>query len=83
MKQEWPLDEIVEVTWGDSHLAPGWLANPDDEARAMKPLLTKSIGYLFRQTKEDIVLASVQNYGQIGNIDTIPMGMVKKVRRLK
>jgi hypothetical protein len=78
---EWPLDEIVEVEWGDAHQTPGWM-HPDDQEEAMKPLATKSVGYIFQKTKEVIVLCDTQNKGQIAGSHTIPMGMVTKIRTL-
>jgi hypothetical protein len=79
---DWPIDEIVEVEWGDAHHAPGWL-NPADEEAALKPLPTRSVGYLFKENDEVIVLVETQNDGQLGGPHTIPKGMITKITPLK
>jgi hypothetical protein len=82
MNDEWPLDEIVEVLWGDAHQKPGWM-HPDDQEEAMHPLMTKSVGYLFQENDEVMVLCDTQNKGQIAGTHTIPKGMIKAVVCLK
>ncbi len=76
----------VEVTWCDSHqMGAGWL--PKGAATDDGPCTITSIGWLVKPGKKGhVTLAMSHNphSSEMGlhNVFCIPLGMVKKVRRL-
>jgi len=84
--QSWPLKKFVEVTWEDitSH-SNGW-NSIDTYLKNTTAIKCKSAGYLVEKTKDYIKLTMSQcsdlEEASIGMLKIIPMGCVKKVKRL-
>ncbi len=73
---------FVEVEWDDAHSTAEWTE------RTKLPDVTKCVsrGWLLRNDKEAVTLAAtlqIQNGDDVGEIVSIPRGMVKKMRTLK
>lgn len=71
---------VVYVEWLDSAMHRGW-----DEADRSGPALIKSVGILVHRDEGCIVLSTSRggNSGKYIDQLSIPMGAVKKVRRVK
>ena len=73
---------IIKINWVDSVRASDWtlLEDIDD-----KPLDCVSVGFLIKETDEQITIA--QNYGikpeQVCNLMTIPRCSIKDIKELK
>ena len=73
---------FVEVEWHDAHSTAEWTE------RKSLPSVTKCVsrGWLLRDDKEAVTLAAtlqVENGDDVGEIVSIPRGMVQKMRTLK
>jgi hypothetical protein len=71
----------VEVTWIDAVGHSGWQEVDGD----LKPCTWITRGYLINESSEALTLANTRDsdWGDtVGGTDTIPIGMVKKKRRL-
>jgi len=81
---------MVEVTWVDAHdMVPPedrvWLTGKDVAARG-KPVVVRSVGLLLGKRKGALVMCGSfinGGYARFGQAHVIPLGMVRKVRRLK
>lgn len=73
---------IIKINWVDSVRASDWalLEDIDD-----KPLDCVSVGFLIKETDEQITIA--QNYGikpeQVCNLMTIPRCSIRDIKELK
>lgn len=79
MKPAYPL---VEVTWIDAVSTMGWRLAPMTE-----PTTCWTAGYLVAKNKKSVVVAlcaaTADAVFPFGDTITIPIGCVKKIRRLK
>jgi hypothetical protein len=73
---------LVRVEWWDtSGSREAWLDKED--AAALRPVLCHTVGTVLYRSKAVLVLAAtVGEHGQVGDVIAIPMGCVKRVRRL-
>lgn len=81
---KFPLNKIVEVHWNDANGYSKWSSLKDYLNHTTAPC--KTVGYLLRKSKHEIVLAFTQssaNDGDINGAMAIPMGFITKIRRLK
>ena len=70
--------KLVKVTWHDAQSYDAWDGR-DQEFEAPKCV---TVGFLVEQTKKHIVVAGTRSRKDIACAMVIPMGMVKKVKRL-
>ena len=81
---KWPLGKIVEVSWDDSNGYGRWSSLSDLSQHGAASC--KSVGYLLKQDKKEIVLVGTQaqvNEGDGMQTLAIPMGCVTKIRKVK
>ncbi|KKK51886.1 hypothetical protein LCGC14_3110480 [marine sediment metagenome] len=74
---------LIEIEWEDIVSDSAWLI---EEVAVKEPLTQcKSVGYFLNKTKEVIRLSSSIQLGKDSERDVIviPLGVVKKIRRLK
>ena len=72
----------IEITWVDAQSSLEQLTL--EEAKQIKPHLTKSIGYLAYEDKDMILLCFTDFYNSIyKHWQMIPKGMIKSKRWLK
>lgn len=74
--------KFVEVEWSDAHSTAEWTD------RKSLPPVTKCVsrGWLLRDDKEAVTLAAtlqIENGDDVGEIVSIPRGMVQKMRALR
>ena len=76
-RREFP---IVHVTWRDATTQPGW-GGPDEHDG--KTLEIESVGFLVRDKKDVVMIATCVDYGQGKWADTlaIPRGCVRRVKK--
>ena len=79
--------DYVQVWWEDINSNSAWLKL--EEARASKPTVCISTGWLIREDKEEHIIVADVNFednghlGDVGNITTIPSKNVLKVKKIK
>lgn len=74
---------IVEVVWHDAFSqTTGWDHARVIARRADEPLEVHSVGHLLERSKRHIVLAMNRHGERAADTMTIPLGCVRKVRRL-
>lgn len=76
----------VEVHWQDAKSLGGW--SPDAEAEALGLVDCFTVGHLLEKTKTYIKVAATTSFVDggsdgVGDVIAIPIGMVKKMRKLK
>lgn len=72
----------VEITWLDSHgITSSW--EYWDGLEELKPCVIISIGYLIKDRKDYKTIAQSVSDSQVLGRMTIPVGCIKKIRRLK
>jgi hypothetical protein len=70
---------IALVTWEDTVTEDAW--SNIQIARDMKPVLTRSVGFILFKTKKKIVLASmVSSNTHMCQLTCIPMGCVIEIK---
>ena len=75
--------KVVEVTWFDAQSSTCSMTIEEIE-RELKPLKSKSVGYLVLDKKEHIVLGFLDfGNGLIKHHQTIPRGMIEKIEVIK
>jgi len=73
---------IVEVTWFDAQSSMHSMTI--DDLKEMKPVMTKSIGYLLIEAKEYIILGYMDfGEGLIKHHTCIPKGMINKIKVIR
>ncbi len=78
MKAGW----IVLVEWLDSSsLGHSW--GTDDEVRDALPAPCSSVGFVVKHTKKRINLVQSRMSGYADNLITIPMSVVRRIRRIR
>lgn len=79
---KFPVQKIVEVDWKDACGQAGW--DDIEEHRSLEPMPCKSVGYLLKKNKTEIVLAFCQaGHGGINSSMCIPMVWVSKIKVIK
>lgn len=74
----------LEITWVDSNTIGGWCLDDELSENEIKPMLCRSIGYLYKATEDRVMLAENHaEFGQWGNIIMIPRVSVISVREIK
>ena len=68
--------EILYIEWEDSTSGQGW--EYKNEITKPKNLKCKSVGFLVKETKNTLMLATSENKYQFGAIWTIPKGCIKE-----
>ena len=75
--------KIVEVEWLDAQTGFGD-AQPVEDLILMEPAISFSVGYLLHKDKKKIILGFLLfDDNLVKHSQLIPMGMVKKMTRLK
>ena len=75
--------DIVEVVWFDAQTHSGYAEDIGD-VKDWDPVLSCSAGYLMHKDKEKIILGFMLfGEGTTKHCQMIPMGMVKKINKLK
>ena len=80
----WPAPQLVEIEWDDASTSKlGW----EDIAvyRAEEVVACRSVGYLIRKDKRQVVIVQTQVGNQTGVMReiAIPRGMVKRMTTLR
>ena len=72
---------MVEVLWLDAieAMTDGWMEIKDLKN---KPMPSKSLGYLVKDTKDAITLVALQNENHVALGITIPRAMITEIRTL-
>lgn len=80
----WPKRmEIVEVEWIDSCGNAAWRSVEHDDEE-ITDLSCKTVGYLFKRTKDRVVVALNQSAtGNVGDTIAIPRSAVRRMSVLK
>ena len=74
--------KVVEVDWVDITSYSEW--KDEHDAQKVQPTSIKSVGYLVNKDKKNIRFAmSICKDGGMAPVKVIPMGVVKKVRRIR
>lgn len=72
--------KVVEITWIDAQTSTQPLFI-DEIKRELKPLLSKSVGYLIHQTKDYIIIGFLDfGDGLIKHHQVIPRPLVKNIK---
>lgn len=72
---------LVLVTWKDAKSeASGWKSI--DEVVSGHPATVKSVGWILRQTKSKLVIASSLKDDECDGDTTIPLGWVQSIKHL-
>jgi hypothetical protein len=73
---------VVEVEWRDAHSDGGWASR--DEYEACTASVVRSVGYVLKRGREALTLVQSQDQsGEVCDSITIPLGCVRRVRRLR
>lgn len=72
---------IVEILWLDAieAMTEGWMEIKDLKN---KPMPSKSVGYLVKDTKAAVTIVSLQNENHVALGITIPRAMITSMRTL-
>lgn len=89
MPKRWPAMEgdlqdqqVFQVEWYDTVTTLGWFSAEEQDGDDR--LLCHSVGYMVRRTDQEITLStSINALGHYGDRITIPMGMVRKVKKVR
>lgn len=75
-------NEIIEVLWNDAATACGWKSRNSLEKETPAPC--RAVGYFCQQNKNSITIIKCIGEDDNQGLDaqTIPMGCVKKIRRI-
>lgn len=67
-----PAMQAIQVSWVDSHHIPGW-CREDEADKGLEIMECSSIGYVYKETADVLVLAmSLNNGGQVAQLVSIP-----------
>lgn len=74
---------IVEVKWHDAFVNPRWMTATQGISNGESTETVLSVGYLVKKSKKVVILASgAGESGDFSSWHSIPMGMVKKIRKI-
>ena len=79
------MSKLVYVEWIDSAAGRGWQSRESFEKNDAGPVLCMSAGFLVRETKDYIIVASSRGHEDesfLGDV-AIPKAVITKRRRLK
>lgn len=86
MARAYERGEILEIEWLDATTRSGWHSKEHWEKFA-KADLVKSTGYFFKSTKREICIAlskdPEEGMSEFSDMHSIPIGTIKRIRRLK
>lgn len=74
------MKHVVEVTWYDAISMRGWRDKATYAKQKAAPCRT--VGYIIKKTKREMVLAQTQGGDEINGSMTIPRDWVQKIRKL-
>jgi hypothetical protein len=75
-------NDLLEISWIDSFT----LLNEWVDVKALRkkdPCLIHSVGYFVHQSRQCLIIARGRQQGRINGVFYIPMGCVKKIRKVK
>ena len=74
---------LVRVEWWDpASPTPSWISR--DEAEDFEPCAVVTVGTILRRTRRVLVIAAtIGAHGQVADVTAIPIGCVRRVRRLR
>ena len=84
-KKTYSRGDVLKVTWIDAFSRDGWQNGPGKkEAVVTDPLTVLSIGQFLGSEKNYFMLAMSQhdNWERVGDVLSIPHGMIKKVEKI-
>lgn len=82
-KRKWPLPIMTEVEWDDANSNARW-QDLGEMKNNHHVALCKSVGYLLKRDKKEILLVQTQApEGDGAGVISIPIGFVRRVRRIK
>lgn len=64
---------LVEVLWDDAEVDSGWVETPDK----LEPSIATTVGFLVKETKSHILVASSYDDARINGTIQIPKKMIK------
>lgn len=73
------LGKLVHVSWLDATSENGW----HKDAPNMDCWECESVGFVVKHTRRRLVLCSTIGEGQSGQTIVLPIGMIKRIRKLK
>lgn len=71
--------KLIEVTWDDAQTDDGWGEAPE----VLEPALVTTVGFLVRETKEHLLIASSYDDKHTNGRIQIPKGMIKSRKEIK
>lgn len=74
-------NDIVEIIWLDPTSDSGW--RHEDKVKKDIPAIWYSVGYFVTQDKATIVISPDWNNSKERSSTVVPLGMIKKIRKLK
>lgn len=80
---KWKFLQIAEVYWYDAQFWGGWREKENFDPDRQGSQLCRSVGYIFKNDKNTIVLVSSESDQNLADVTEIPKSCVKKVRILK
>ena len=72
----------VEIEWIDSSCREGWRDTSDYQEWNKKHLFTRSLGYVWQDSKDVVVIVQSYTPDQIDNQLCIPKTAIKRIRKL-
>lgn len=71
--------KLVEITWDDASTDDGWAAAPEN----LEPQLATTVGFVVRETKDHILIASTYDENHTNGRIQIPKKMIKSKKEIK
>jgi len=75
------FNDIVEVIWLDATSDSGW--RNEEKVKKDAPAVCHSVGYFSSQSQTALIISPDRNSLKDRSSVVIPLGMLKKVRKLK
>ncbi len=77
--------KLVLVEWEDpcTYATPGWLEKEDDDSEKMSAIPCISVGILYQENDERIVIILNSNPHAFCQAQSIPKSCIKRIRYLK
>ena len=75
----------IWISWVDSSVDSGWIrADQIESALSGRPIMCQTAGFLVRQSRHSLIVAlSMNEYGGVADVITIPRECVRIIRHLK
>ena len=76
------MGRLVLIEWLDacSHPVTGW--RPLEQAAALEPALSRSVGWILSETASHLVLAAHESEGEVDGDICIPRGCISRIAAL-